>query len=54
MPIELKVKVTKIGNSLRMTIPQPVVEALGIKEGDILGVSVTDGELIARRRKPAD
>jgi len=36
MPLTIPVKVVKIGNSLRMTIPKPVAKALGIKEGDVL------------------
>lgn len=45
----LKVKVTRIGNSLRMTIPKEVVEALEIKEGDLLGVTVTDGDMLVKK-----
>jgi len=51
MPIEIKVKINRVGHSLKMTIPLPVVEALNLKEGDILGVSTTNGDIIARKRK---
>jgi len=51
MPIEFKVKLVKIGNSLRATLPKEVCEALGLKEGNILGVSVTDYEVRIRRVK---
>lgn len=45
----IPVKAVKIGNSLRMTIPKPVAQSLGIQEGDVLDVGVSDGSLIAKR-----
>jgi AbrB family looped-hinge helix DNA binding protein len=42
MPIPFKVKVVKIGNSLRMTIPKPVTNYLKIEAGDALEVVVTN------------
>ena len=35
-----KVKVVMIGNSLRISIPKPLAESLGIKEGDEVELSV--------------
>ena len=49
MPIEFKIKAVKVGNSLRMTVPKEIAEALGLKAGDTLGVSLTDSEMIVRR-----
>jgi len=49
VPIELKVKVGRVGNSLRVTLPKPVLDQLNIKEGDILGLSITDGEIVLRK-----
>lgn len=40
MPVPFKVKAVKIGNSIRMTIPKPIVDYLGISEGDTLEVTV--------------
>ena len=51
MPITFKVKAVKIGNSIRMTIPKEIVEYLEIKEGDILLVSVTDKQIIVKKKK---
>ncbi len=51
VPIELKMKVAKIGNSLRITLPKPITDQLKIKAGDILGLSLTDGEIIVRKMK---
>ena len=50
MPITFKVKAVKIGNSIRMTIPKEIVEYLEIKEGDILLVSVTDKQIIVKKK----
>jgi antitoxin MazE len=56
-------RVAKWGNSLAIRLPQPVVEALGLKEGDSVEVQVvgsrslevgktaTPKELLARLRK---
>lgn len=49
MPIELKVKVGKVGNSLKITIPRAITDRLEIKEGDTLGVQLTDGEILIRK-----
>jgi putative addiction module antidote len=51
LPVEFKVKLSKVGNSLRATIPKPVVEGLGLKEGDILVISVSDGEIRIRKSR---
>jgi putative addiction module antidote len=42
-------KLSKVGNSLRLTIPKPVVEGLGLKEGDTLILSVSDSEIKVRK-----
>jgi putative addiction module antidote len=44
--VELKVKLVKIGNSLRMTVPVEVIEALKLKEGDTLTVDAKDGKMV--------
>ena len=49
MPIELEVIVGKVGNSLRITIPRPITDKLKIKEGDVLALSLTDGEILIRK-----
>ncbi|GEM_PF-4157408 len=35
-----KVKVVTIGNSLRISIPKPLAEAVGITEGDFVELEV--------------
>lgn len=49
MPFTPKVKLVKIGNSLRMTIPVEVVEAMKIKEGDTLTVDVQGDAIIVKK-----
>jgi putative addiction module antidote len=44
-------KLVKVGNSLRITIPKEIVEALGLKEGDTLGISLTDSQISIRKLK---
>jgi len=49
MPIELKVKVGRVGNSLKITIPRVITDKLEIREGNILGVQLMDGEILIRK-----
>jgi AbrB family looped-hinge helix DNA binding protein len=49
MPVEFKVKVVKVGNSLRITIPKEVAESMKLKAGDIVKVSLTDDEIVVRK-----
>ncbi len=49
MPVEFKMKVVKIGNSLRMTKPKEIVHAINITAGDVVGISLTDNQFIVRK-----
>jgi AbrB family looped-hinge helix DNA binding protein len=49
VPLELKVIVGKLGHSLRITLPKPMTDQLGIKKGDTVGLSLTDGEITLRK-----
>ena len=49
MPIEFKIKVVKIGNSLRITIPKEIVESMKLRAGDTVGVSLSNNEIVVRR-----
>jgi AbrB family looped-hinge helix DNA binding protein len=51
LPVEFRVKLTKIGNSLRITIPKPVVDGLRLRERDMLILTVTDSEIKIRKGK---
>jgi AbrB family looped-hinge helix DNA binding protein len=47
--MKLKVKLGKGGNSLRITIPKEIIEALALQEGDTMELDVKDGVLVANK-----
>ena len=49
MPVIFRVTLGKTGNSLRITIPTPVVEGFGWKEKDQIILIVTEGEITVRK-----
>lgn len=51
MPFEPKVKLGKVGNSFRVTIPIDMIRDLGWKDGDILRIGMDDDTLIIRRSR---
>jgi len=45
-------KLVKVGNSLRVTIPAEICDALKLTEGNTLGLTLTsDGEIMIRKIK---
>ena len=49
IPITIRVKIAKMGNSVRMTIPKAILETLGWTSGDYVRIGVTDGEMIVKK-----
>lgn len=49
MPLTIRVKVAKMGNSLRMTIPVDVARTLDIKDGDFVEIGITDSQMIVKK-----
>lgn len=49
MPIKFKIKVVKIGNSLRVTIPKEIVEAIKLKAGDLVDISLDNSQIIIQK-----
>lgn len=49
MPFEPKVKLGKVGNSYRVTIPMDMITDLKWKEGDMLRIGMEDSKLTIRR-----
>jgi AbrB family looped-hinge helix DNA binding protein len=49
VPVIFRVKLGKTGHSLRITVPNPVVEGFGWKEGDEIVLFVTEQEITLRR-----
>jgi len=51
MPIIFKRKISKFGGSYRVTIPKEIVEALQLKEGDLLNITLDNGKIIMEKPK---
>lgn len=51
MPIVLKRKVVKIGNSLRVTLPTEICQLLKLDAGDALEFSASNGDIIIHKGK---
>jgi antitoxin component of MazEF toxin-antitoxin module len=51
MPFEPKVKLGKVGNSFRITIPVAMIGDLGWKEGDMLCIGLDDNNRLTIRRE---
>jgi AbrB family looped-hinge helix DNA binding protein len=49
MPYEPKVKLGKVGNSFKITIPAGIIHDLKWKEGDILRISMDNSSLFIRK-----
>jgi AbrB family looped-hinge helix DNA binding protein len=51
VPLIFRVILGKTGNSLRVTLPRPIVEGFDWKEGDEIVLYVTEGEVILKKGK---
>jgi AbrB family looped-hinge helix DNA binding protein len=51
VPVVFRVILGKTGNSLRITLPRPVVEGFEWKEGDEIILYVSEGEVTIRKAK---
>lgn len=51
MPVVFRVILGKTGNSLRVTLPRPIVEGFDWKEGDEIVLYVSEGEVTLRKAK---
>jgi antitoxin component of MazEF toxin-antitoxin module len=49
MPITIQVKLNRIGNSLKITVPIEVVRALKLKAGDTLEIGLTDSTMTVKK-----
>ena len=52
VPLTIKVKIAKMGNSIRMTIPKPVLDALNWKDGDWVEVGIKEESMIVKKAEP--
>ena len=53
MPVIFRVVLGRTGNSLRITLPRPIVEGFDWKEGDEIVLYVSEGEVTIRKAKDA-
>ena len=51
MPVVFRVVLGKTGNSLRITLPKPIVEGFEWEEGDEIVLYVSEGEVTIRKAK---
>jgi len=49
VPVVFRVILGKTGNSLRITLPRPIVEGFDWKEGDEIVLYVSEGEVTIRK-----
>jgi bifunctional DNA-binding transcriptional regulator/antitoxin component of YhaV-PrlF toxin-antitoxin module len=49
VPLSFRVKLGKTGNSLKITIPKPVIEGFGWKAEDEIEILVTDFGIALRK-----
>lgn len=53
MPLIFRVILGKTGNSLRVTLPRPIVEGFDWDEGDEIVLHVSEGEIVLKKGRDA-
>ncbi|MDG6938753.1 MAG: AbrB/MazE/SpoVT family DNA-binding domain-containing protein [Nitrososphaerota archaeon] len=54
MPVVFRVLLGKTGNSLRVTLPRPIVEGFDWDEGDEIVLYVSEGQITLKKGKDAE
>jgi AbrB family looped-hinge helix DNA binding protein len=49
VPVVFRVLLGQTGNSLRITLPKPIVEGFDWKEGDEIILYVSEGEVVLKK-----
>lgn len=49
MSVKFKMKIVKIGNSLRVTIPKEIAEAVRLRVGDLVSISLENSQIIVSK-----
>jgi bifunctional DNA-binding transcriptional regulator/antitoxin component of YhaV-PrlF toxin-antitoxin module len=53
LPVVFKVKLGRTGHSLKVTLPRPIIDGFGWKEGDEMVLVVTDRDITLKRNPDA-
>jgi len=53
LPVVFKVKLGRTGHSLKVTLPRPVIDGFGWKEGDEIVLFVTDNDIVLKKNPDA-
>ena len=53
MPVVFKVKLGRTGHSLKVTLPRPIIDGYGWKEGDEIVLVVTDRDITLKKSADA-
>jgi AbrB family looped-hinge helix DNA binding protein len=53
LPVVFKVKLGRTGHSLKVTLPRPIIDGFGWKEGDEIVLLVTDNDIVLKKNASA-
>jgi AbrB family looped-hinge helix DNA binding protein len=53
LPVVFKVKLGRTGHSLKVTLPRPIIDGFGWKEGDEIVLLVTDNDIVLKKNPGA-
>jgi bifunctional DNA-binding transcriptional regulator/antitoxin component of YhaV-PrlF toxin-antitoxin module len=53
LPVVFKVKLGKTGHSLKVTLPRPIIDGFGWKEGDEILLLVSDNDIVLKKKASA-
>jgi len=51
MPVKFEIKVVKVGESLKVTVPKEIAKHLGLKKGDTVDMWADDHHLIVEKKE---
>jgi len=51
MPVKFTFKVSRAGNSIRITIPKVILDHLSLKEGDYVSMWVDNSHIIIEKKE---
>jgi antitoxin component of MazEF toxin-antitoxin module len=51
VPVEFQVRVQRVGFSFKITLPKDLARSFHVQKGDVLGLTLLDGEIRVRKLK---